>query len=138
MSNSKKEVGVIILSKDGVVKECDPTAARLLSISATHSPGQKITALFPETRALEVLLTGKSLWAFHRLREHTIECIYLPSKREGTIEEVLIIVKTGEEKEKLIREKDFLHQILDLYEHVLSDLKIGLAVVNPEGRVITL
>lgn len=125
--------GLILTDYRGMITFIDKVAAELLKISITEAIGHKLTEVFQETRALEVFTTGDCLSCEHILGEGVkVLTHYLPITEKGQLTSVAVCFGISSSENEL----ETLKNLSDLYESILRELPLGMAVVNQQGRLV--
>ncbi|MBE3587440.1 MAG: sigma 54-interacting transcriptional regulator [Thermoanaerobacteraceae bacterium] len=130
------EHGIILVDREGIITSCDEQASHLLKIPPVKAVGLRLTEVIPATRVLEVLTTGNPVGSEHVLADGTaVVADYLPLVAGGQLNGVVVclhkLVKPAGE-----RELETLRVLTELYEGILADLPLGMAVVNRQGRLV--
>ncbi|WP_227763893.1 sigma 54-interacting transcriptional regulator [Zhaonella formicivorans] len=130
--------GLILVDRRGIVTFMDPGAAQLLKITPAEASGRRLTEFFPETRILEVYTTGQALCCEQTLEEAKINITYLPVLEDGELHSVLVCLQGAGAAGGEAEEVQTLQVLISLYEAILADLPLGIAVVNRQGRLVML
>ncbi|WP_425800473.1 sigma-54 interaction domain-containing protein [Desulfitobacterium sp. Sab5] len=124
--------GYIFVNDQGQIYSIDQTVAKLLHVEASNALGRRLIEIFPDTRLLEVLVSHHPLLHEQVLNQLKVKVSYHPVVYQEHFLGVMILI----DLEKLsIPEKEN-RALIDLYEGILSDLPLGYAVVNRQGRVV--
>lgn len=102
--------------------------------------GRRISEMMPQSRIFEVLAGGQSL----RCREltyigETIQISYQPCWRDGELLGVWAVIEQQEKSCLELEEEEIgaSRLLIQMYETLLGDLLLGLAVVDSNGVIIT-
>lgn len=135
---------VIIVNRRGAITFADSESEHFLKIPAVKVLGYTLAEVMPETRVLEVFTSGQALCCQHILGDQAVQAHYLPLRKQDTLTGVIIYLHGAEneaEKEAAARakqEEEAARVLIGLYEEILADLPLGMAVVNREGRIVML
>ncbi len=126
---------VIIVNRRGAITFADSEFEHFLRIPAAKAIGYSLAEVFPETRVLEVFTSGQALLCRHRLGDLSIEAHYFPLRKQGTLTGVVVCLYSA--KDHAAEKKEAAARVLiELYEGILTDLPLGMAVANHEGRIV--
>ena len=125
--------GCLFIDDRGVICSIDKEAAQLLHVESTKVLGRRLTEIFPETRVLEVLVSRQQLFTEQVIRQRKVRVGYYPVSTAQGVSGVVMVVEALNRKSAEQRE---LQTLIDLYEGILTELPLGLAIVNRQGRVV--
>ncbi|SMB98058.1 PAS domain S-box-containing protein [Thermanaeromonas toyohensis ToBE] len=117
--------GLIWVNKSGIITEFNPQALVILGVPGQDVRGRKLTEVFPASRLSEVLTTRQPLVGTKvQGIKGAIRVSYFPlPEGEGNTVIVLEQWDTG-------------HDLAEIYEALLAELPLGLAVVDKEGKLV--
>jgi len=125
--------GCVLIDGWGVVCSIDWEVAQLLHVEPSEVLGHRLTEIFPETRLLEVLVTQQQLLTEQVINKRKVRVGYYPVT---TVQDFSGVVMVVEPLSPVPPENQEHQALIDLYEGILSELPLGLAVVNRQGRVV--
>ncbi|AFL99363.1 transcriptional regulator containing PAS, AAA-type ATPase, and DNA-binding domains [Desulfitobacterium dehalogenans ATCC 51507] len=125
--------GCVLIDGWGVVCSIDWEVAQLLHVEPSEALGRRLTEIFPETRLLEVLVTQQQLLTEQVINKRKVRVGYYPVT---TVQDFSGVVMVVESLSPVPPENQEHQALIDLYEGILSELPLGLAVVNRQGRVV--
>ncbi|WP_028305458.1 sigma 54-interacting transcriptional regulator [Desulfitobacterium sp. PCE1] len=125
--------GCVLIDGWGVVCSIDWKVAQLLHVEPSEALGRRLTEIFPETRLLEVLVTQQQLLTEQVINKRKVRVGYYPVT---TVQDFSGVVMVVEPLSPVPPENQEHQALIDLYEGILSELPLGLAVVNRQGRVV--
>lgn len=117
--------GLIWVNKAGIILESNPQALAILGLPGQDVRGRKLTEVFPASRLSEALTTGKPLIGTRAQGiKGSIRVSYVPlADKEGNTMVVL-------------EQYDTNRDLAEIYETLLAELPLGLAVVDKEGTLM--
>ncbi len=128
-------IGFVLVDGRGVIAFLDHGAGQLLRIPVEKAVSHKFTEIFPGTRILEVFTSGQAIAQEQRFGEAKVRIHYHPIQINGSIHSVFVLLEhsdpdCGGERLEAAR-------VLNaLYEGILDELPLGMAVVNQQGRLV--
>lgn len=128
----------LLVDDRGVITFIDPAAAQALKISPENALGRRLTEVFPETRLLEVFTSRQVITQDQMIRKQKATIHYCPICQGEQLLGVAMFWQVRPSTENLLEETTRLNTLLSLYESILEDLPIGIAVVDRQGRVVLL
>lgn len=135
---------VIMVNRRGAITFADRESEHFLKIPAVKVLGYSLAEVMPETRVLEVFISGQALRCQHILGEQAVQAYYLPLRKQDGLTGVIIYLHDtdGEQEQEAAarakKEEEATRVLIGLYEEILADLPLGMAVVNREGRIVML
>lgn len=117
--------GLIWVNKAGIILDFNPQALNILGLPGQDVRGRKLTEVFPASRLSEALTTGKPLTGtMVQGIKGAIRVSYFPLlDKEG---KAIIVLEQWESTQDLV----------EIYESLLTELPLGLAVTDKEGRIV--
>lgn len=125
--------GCVLIDERGVVCSIDSEVAELLHVKPPEALGRRLTEIFPETRLLEVLVNQQFLCTEQVINQRKVRVGYYPINSAQSFTGVVMVV---EPFTPISSEDQEYQAIINLYEEMLSEFPLGLAVVNRQGRVV--
>lgn len=125
--------GCVLIDDRGVICSIDSEVAELLHVKPPEALGRRLTEIYPDTRLLEVLVNQQVLCTEQVINQRKVRVGYYPVNSAQNFTGVVMLVEPLTPSST----EDQEHQaIINLYEGMLSEFPIGLAVVNRQGRVV--
>jgi len=130
--------GMLLVNERGIITFIDNSVAQALKVLPGNAQGRRLTEVFPETRLLEVLTSHQVLTQDLMIWKQKATLHYCPICKD---EKFLGVAVYWHAKPSLVNQEadnPQLNTLLSLYESILGDLPIGIAVVDRQGRIVML
>lgn len=134
MVASIPNAGCVLVNERGLICSIDQSIAKLLHIETSDALGRRLTEILPDTRLLEVLVSLQPLRHEQVINRVKVKVSYHPVSYSEIFTGVFITIEPL--KSSALDERENRQVLVDLYEGILSDLPLGLAVVNRQGRAV--
>lgn len=137
--------GIILVDAQGTITFMDPVAANLLNITTDTALGHRLTEVYADTRILEVYTSGQALSCEQNVGETHCLIHYSPIIRQAQVDSVVVSIQYGTTWEQgpegaheihVTKDIETLTVLTNLYEGILAELPLGMAVVNRQGRLV--
>lgn len=128
-------MGFVLVDGRGIIGFLDPGAAYFLKVPIDKAVGRKFTEIFPGTRILEVFTGGQQIVQEQHFSEAKVQIHYHPIYINGGIHSIFVLLERTD-PECGSEHLDTLQVLNELYEGILDDLPLGMAVVDPQGRLV--
>lgn len=130
--------GIVLVDRRGIITFIDQAIAQALKIHPDNARGRRLTEVFPETRLLEVLTSRQVITQDILIWKQKIILQYCPICRAEDLVGVAVYWHASQlsERRKDQKADAQITSLLSLYEGILEDLPIGIAVADRQGRIV--
>lgn len=130
--------GIVLVDRRGIITFIDQAIAQALKIHPDNARGRRLTEVFPETRLLEVLTSRQVITQDILIWKQKIILRYCPICRAEDFVGVAVYWHASQlsERQKHQKANAQITSLLSLYEGILEDLPIGIAVADRQGRIV--
>ncbi|WP_129596010.1 sigma-54-dependent Fis family transcriptional regulator [Anaerophilus nitritogenes] len=129
--------GIVIIDEQGIIKRCNLSAIRILSLNNEEIIGFHVEKILPELQLYHVIETRKSEYNQKiEFKEKTLICDRISLSRDSKVFGALIVFKDSSELESIINELNDVQDISKKLDAVIESSYDGIYITDGHANTL--
>ncbi|WP_432405992.1 sigma 54-interacting transcriptional regulator [Wukongibacter sp. M2B1] len=129
--------GIIIIDKEAIITNCNPSAMRILNLNRDKIIGLNIQHILPELKLHEIIQSGRRIITEKiKFKDKILICDRIPLFNDRQISGGIIVFKDGSELESIIEELNIAERLTKKLDAVIESSYDGIYITDGKANTL--